>query len=148
MHRRNWIVAALTMAMPFLSSSALAQAWPARPIKLVVPFAAGTGSEIGLRLLIERLSLALKQPVVIENRPGGGSTLGTDVVAKAAPDGQTILVGGASVNTVNPRGHFGAPVVAIVVAEVNFSVRVQVHQLLDQLERLLELLCLHGLRSN
>jgi tripartite-type tricarboxylate transporter receptor subunit TctC len=68
-----------------------AQTYPSQPIKLVVPFAAGTGSEIGLRLLIERLSLALKQPVVIENRPGGGSTLGTDVVAKAAPDGYTLL---------------------------------------------------------
>jgi tripartite-type tricarboxylate transporter receptor subunit TctC len=75
-----------------LTAAALpAQTYPSQPIKLVVPFAAGTGSEIGLRLLIERLSLALKQPIVIENRPGGGSTLGTDTVAKAAPDGYTLL---------------------------------------------------------
>ena len=72
------------------SVSAWAQAYPSQPIKLVIPFATGTGSEVALRLIAERLATALKQPIVIENRPGAGSTLGADAVAKAAPDGYTL----------------------------------------------------------
>ena len=56
----------------------------------MVPFAPGTGSEVALRLIAERLGSALKQPIVIENRPGAGSALGADIVAKAAPDGYTL----------------------------------------------------------
>ena len=72
------------------SVSAWAQAYPSQPIKLIIPFATGTGSEVALRLIAERLATALKQPIVIENRPGAGSTLGADAVAKAAPDGYTL----------------------------------------------------------
>ncbi len=72
------------------SLGAWAQAYPTQPIKLVLPFAAGTGSEAALRLIAERLGAVLKQPVVFENRPGAGSTLGADLVAKAAPDGYTL----------------------------------------------------------
>ena len=71
--------------------SALAQNYPAQQIKLIMPFAPGAGAEVALRVIAERLSLALKQPVIIENRPGAGSTLGTDQVAKATPDGYTLL---------------------------------------------------------
>ena len=70
--------------------AAWAQAYPSQPIKLIIPFATGTGSEVALRLIAERLATALKQPIVIENRPGAGSTLGADAVAKAAPDGYTL----------------------------------------------------------
>jgi tripartite-type tricarboxylate transporter receptor subunit TctC len=73
-----------------LSFAAWAQSYPSQPIKLVIPFATGTGSEVALRIITERLSAALKQPIVIENRPGAGSTLGADVVAKAPPDGYTL----------------------------------------------------------
>ena len=73
-----------------ISSGAAAQSYPSQSIKLVIPFATGTGSEVALRLIAERLGNALKQPIVIENRPGAGSTLGADVVAKAAPDGYTL----------------------------------------------------------
>ena len=72
------------------SVSVWAQAYPSQPIKLIIPFATGTGSEVALRLIAERLATALKQPIVIENRPGAGSTLGADAVAKAAPDGYTL----------------------------------------------------------
>ena len=72
------------------SVSAWAQAYPSQPIKLIIPFATGTGSEVALRLIAERLATALKQAIVIENRPGAGSTLGADAVAKAAPDGYTL----------------------------------------------------------
>lgn len=73
-----------------ISLNAWAQTYPSQPIKLVIPFATGTGSEVALRLIAERLGASLKQPIVIENRPGAGSTLGADVVAKAAPDGYTL----------------------------------------------------------
>ena len=69
---------------------AWAQAYPTQPIKLVLPFAAGTGTEAALRVIAERLGAVLKQPIVFENRPGAGSTLGADLVAKAAPDGYTL----------------------------------------------------------
>ena len=71
--------------------SILAQAYPQQPIRLVQPWAPGAASEVVLRLVGERLAGALKQPVVIENKPGAGSILGTDYVAKAAPDGYTLL---------------------------------------------------------
>jgi tripartite-type tricarboxylate transporter receptor subunit TctC len=71
--------------------SVLAQAYPAQPIRLVQPWASGAASEVVLRLVADRLAVALKQPVVIENKPGAGSILGTDYVAKAAPDGYTLL---------------------------------------------------------
>jgi tripartite-type tricarboxylate transporter receptor subunit TctC len=70
--------------------NAWSQGYPSHAIKLVMPFAPGTGAEVALRVIAERLGTALKQPVVIENRPGAGSTLGADLVAKAAPDGYTL----------------------------------------------------------
>ena len=82
--------AASTAFSALFSVSAWAQAYPSQPIKLIIPFATGTGSEVALRLIAERLATALKQPIVIENRPGAGSTLGADAVAKAAPDGYTL----------------------------------------------------------
>ncbi|MBI4293567.1 MAG: tripartite tricarboxylate transporter substrate binding protein [Betaproteobacteria bacterium] len=67
------------------------QSYPTQPIRLVTPWAPGAASEVILRLVGDRLAAALKQPVVIENKPGAGSTLGTDYVAKAPPDGYTLL---------------------------------------------------------
>ena len=72
-------------------ASAWAQAYPAQPVKVIFPFAPGTGSEAVLRVVGDRLSEALKQPVVIENRPGAGSTLGTEFAAKAPADGYTLV---------------------------------------------------------
>ena len=68
-----------------------AQNYPSQPIKLIQPFAPGAASEVALRIVAERLSVALKTTVLIENRPGAGSTLGADSVAKASPDGYTLL---------------------------------------------------------
>ena len=83
---------AATLATPW---TAFAQGeYPARPIRLVVPFAAGSTPDVFARIVGERASQGLKQPVVVENRAGAGGNLGTDVVAKAAPDGYTI---GASI---------------------------------------------------
>lgn len=69
---------------------ASAQPYPARPIKLIVPFAAGSGSDILARILSEPLTQALGQPIIIENKPGNNTTLGTEMVVAAAPDGYTL----------------------------------------------------------
>lgn len=79
--------AALAAALP-----AIAQEWPARPVKLIVPFAPGGSADVFGRFLAQRLQEALGQSFVVENRPGGGAVIGTDAVAKSAPDGYTLLV--------------------------------------------------------
>ena len=82
------LVSCLTL---LASSVAWAQTYPAQPVKIIFPFAPGTGSEAVLRVVADKLSDALKQPVVIENRPGAGSTLGTEFGAKAPADGYTLI---------------------------------------------------------
>jgi len=69
-----------------------AQAWPTAPLRLIVPFTAGSATDIMARTIGERLSQAFGQPVIVENRPGAGGTIGAALVAKAAPDGYTLLV--------------------------------------------------------
>ncbi len=86
MHRRS------LFALPLLATPALAQAWqPAGTIRVVVPFPAGGTTDILARLYAQRLTETLGVSVVVENRGGGGGSIGADVVAKAAPDGQTLL---------------------------------------------------------
>jgi len=89
--RRTLLVVTATLAAPGI---ARAQAWPTKPIRLVVPFPAGAGiSDITARLVGAHLSAGLGQQIIIDNRPGAGGNLGGDIVAKAAPDGYTVLLG-------------------------------------------------------
>jgi tripartite-type tricarboxylate transporter receptor subunit TctC len=80
-------VAALTLV-----AAAQAQAWPAKPIKFIVPFTAGSGTDIIARTVGEAMSRSLGQPIVVENKPGAGGTIGAAQVAKSEPDGYTILI--------------------------------------------------------
>ncbi len=87
---KSKILAGIFLA--FSCASGIAQDWPARPIKLIVPFTPGTGQDIIARTIGPKLTERLGQPVVIENRPGASGNIGTELVAKAPPDGYTIMI--------------------------------------------------------
>ncbi|MCL4799908.1 MAG: tripartite tricarboxylate transporter substrate binding protein [Burkholderiales bacterium] len=85
------------------SAGALAQGWPTRPVKIVVPYPPGGGIDILARQLADRFQARWGQGVVVENRPGGSTIIGVDLVAKAAPDGHTILMTTDSSMSINPH---------------------------------------------
>lgn len=94
------IVALFLSAVPALS---MAQAWPSRPVRIVVPFGAGTSSDIISRWVADELQAAFKQPFIVDNKPGASGILGADTVAKAAPDGYTLLLSTNTAHSVNPH---------------------------------------------
>ena len=100
-HRRQFLrLAAGAAALPAVSRFAFAQAYPTRPVRIIVGAAPSGTYDIMARLIGEWLSERLDQPFVIENRPGAGTTIGTEAVVKAPPDGYTLLlVGGATVSS-------------------------------------------------
>jgi tripartite-type tricarboxylate transporter receptor subunit TctC len=93
-HRlRAWALAALAFTLPVLGAAGTAHAqYPDRPVRLIVPFGAGGPADVYARVIAQHLSEQLKQAFVVEDRPGAGSIIGTDAVAKSTPDGYTLLV--------------------------------------------------------
>jgi tripartite-type tricarboxylate transporter receptor subunit TctC len=97
--RRRTLGAAAALALA--PDLAWAQAFPSKPIRLIVPYSAGGGADTTARLIAPKLQEALGQTVVVENKPGAGGMIGDEIVAKAAPDGHTLLIG-AFAHAVNP----------------------------------------------
>jgi tripartite-type tricarboxylate transporter receptor subunit TctC len=90
-----------TLAIPALPRLVRAQNWPTKPIRVIVPLTAGSASDVMGRLVMDQVSTQLGQPIIFENRPGAGNTIGMSAVARAEPDGYTILVN-SSTHTVTP----------------------------------------------
>lgn len=89
MRRRHLLGVAALAAIP---QSGRAQAFPERPVRFIVPYAPGGSTDTSARIVAEKLAALLGQPVIVENKPGGGTIIGTEIVAKAKPDGHTILL--------------------------------------------------------
>jgi tripartite-type tricarboxylate transporter receptor subunit TctC len=101
--RRVLLAVVAAIALGFVTAGAAsAQAYPSRPIRLIVPFLAGGTVDIVARQIGQQLSAVLGQPVVIDNRPGGGTTIGLKAVATSEPDGYTLLLGSTGSLTINP----------------------------------------------
>ncbi len=99
--RRNLVMAsAAASVLP--GGAARAQAYPTKPVKIIVPFPPGQGTDVATRFLAERLTRALGHNFLIENRPGASASLGTEALAKANPDGYTLGIGTSGTHTMNP----------------------------------------------
>ncbi len=107
------LLRALLVLLSLVPGALHAQQYPAKPIRFVVPFPPGGGVDIVARSLAEKLSPRLGQPIVIDNKPGAGTTIGTDAAAKSAPDGYTFLVG--------PIG--GQAIVLLTYKKLTFDIR-------------------------
>src|SRR5206468_4847569 len=106
------------------SCGAFAQAYPSKPVRIIVPFAAGGPADLYARAVADKLQAALGQPFVVEDKPGAGSIVGTDAVAKSVPDGYTLLMM-SNTHTVNesliPDKPFDLMRDFVPVAPVNYS---------------------------
>jgi tripartite-type tricarboxylate transporter receptor subunit TctC len=124
MNFKNLIALALSLAAAGLGTHAAAQSYPSKPVKIIVPFAAGGPADNYARFMAQRLQDALGQPFVVDDRPGAGSVIGTDAVAKSAPDGYTLLLM-SNTHTVNesliPNKPFQLMRDFVAIAPINYS---------------------------
>lgn len=100
---------ALAFAMQCLAATAFAADYPARPIRLIVPYAPGGGADSVARIVAKKVSETIGQPIVIDNKGGAGSILGTDIVGKSEPDGYTLLLGQSGPISINPAVYKSLP---------------------------------------
>jgi tripartite-type tricarboxylate transporter receptor subunit TctC len=100
---------ALALALQCLATAAFAADYPSKPIRLVVPYAPGGGADSVARIVARKVSENIGQPIVIDNKGGAGSILGTDIVAKAEPDGYTLLLGQSGPISINPAIYKSLP---------------------------------------
>src|SRR5689334_2824059 len=98
--RRSGMIIALLLAA--LTSAAQAQDYPSRPVHIIVGYSAGGGTDVVARVIGDKLSERLGQPVIVENKPGAGARIAVDYVAGQPPDGYTILIGGGSELAMSP----------------------------------------------
>ena len=121
---RTLLFASALVAISALVAPAFGQSYPTRPVKIIVPFAAGGPADIYARFVAQRLQESLGQPFVVEDRPGAGSVIGTDMAAKSAPDGYTLLLM-SNTHTVNetlvPNKPFALTRDFIGIAPINYS---------------------------
>ena len=100
--RRHFLNASLLCAAALAAPYAQAQSYPSKPIRIVVPFGPGGAPDVVARTVADKLSARLGQPMIVDNKPGASTMIGADAVAKAAPDGYTLLVSGSSTYSVAP----------------------------------------------
>jgi tripartite-type tricarboxylate transporter receptor subunit TctC len=107
----RWLIAPVSVALALLAwaAPATAEVWPAKAVKLVVPFPPGGGTDLLARVMANRLSDTLKQPFIIENKPGAGGNIGVDLTAKAPADGYTLVMGQTSNLSINPTLYSNLP---------------------------------------
>ena len=114
----------LSVVLAVAAFHATADDYPSRPVKIIVPFAAGGPADVYARYLAQHLQESMGQPFVIEDRPGGGSVVGTEIVAKSAPDGYTLLLM-SNTHTVNeslvPKKPFALMKDFLPIAPINYS---------------------------
>jgi tripartite-type tricarboxylate transporter receptor subunit TctC len=103
------IALAVALASTLAAGTAPADDYPSRPIRLIVPYAAGGGADSVARIVAKRVSETIGQPIVIENRGGGGSIIGTELVKNAQPDGYTLLLGQSGPISINPAVYRNLP---------------------------------------
>ena len=124
MRFKRTILVVLGLLSAAMSVNAVAQNYPSKPVKIIVPFAAGGPADNYARFMAQRLQEALGQPFVVDDRPGAGSVIGTDAVAKAAPDGYTLLLM-SNTHTVNesliPNKPFALMRDFVAIAPINYS---------------------------
>ena len=100
--RRHTLACSLALGLTAVAGTAWAQAYPTKPIRVIVPFPAGGGTDIIAREVTHKLSSTLGWTIVVENKAGSGGNIGVDAAAKAAPDGYTLALGQTSNLAINP----------------------------------------------
>ncbi len=104
----SWAAIATAAGLAQSLAQSLVQSWPTKPIRVIVPLTAGSATDVIPRIVFEQVSVELGQPMIVENRVGGGGTIGAAAVAKADPDGQTLLVF-SNAHTIAPAVHANLP---------------------------------------
>src|SRR5512145_990069 len=107
--RRRLLLAAAAAPFALQTGEACAQGWPTRPVRIVVPFAPGGTTDVLARALAPELQKALGQPVIVDNKAGAGGNVGAAEVAKANPDGHTLLMGTVGTHAINAALYPGLP---------------------------------------
>jgi tripartite-type tricarboxylate transporter receptor subunit TctC len=96
-----WLAAAALLVIPLWGNAQPAAGFPSKPVRMIVPFAPGGPTDIAARVIGEKLSARWSQPVIIDNRPGAGGNVGSDIAAKSAPDGYTVVLGVTGSHAIN-----------------------------------------------